>query len=103
MMIFLTDRAAEKIRGLFERHQLSDEACLRVLRGGCGCAGYSLGVAPAPDANDEVCESNGIRIACDRELAAKVDGTEIDFDGKLLGKGFVIHNPHDPCGCECRA
>jgi len=103
MSITLTGNAAGKIKGLMSRHNMPDSACLRVgVRGG-GCEGlmYTLDVTDKPGDQDEVFESQGVRIICDPKSFPSVKGTEIDFDDALAGGGFVFRNPNARTSCDC--
>jgi len=103
MSITLTDNAARKIRGLMASHSMPDSACLRVgVRGG-GCEGltYTLDVTDKPGKQDEVFESQGVRVICDPKSYPSVKGTEVDFDDALVGGGFVFKNPNARASCNC--
>ena len=103
MSITLTDNAARKIQDLMASHRMPDSACLRVgVRGG-GCEGltYSLDVNDKPGEQDEVFESQGVRIVCDPKSYPSVKGTEVDFDDALVGGGFVFKNPNARASCNC--
>ena len=51
--------------------------------------------------DDEVLESGGVRFLMDSTSLSYLDGSEVDFDDGLNGKGFEIRNPNakDTCGC----
>jgi len=105
MTITLTQKAADKIRNLFETQKMPDESCLRIGVKGGGCSGFSyvLDVAKAPAADDELCESNGVRVVCDPKSALFLGGTEIDYEDDLLTGGFVFNNPNAKRSCNCGA
>lgn len=105
MAITLTEKAAEKIKGVFKRDDMPEEAHLRVGVKGGGCSGfsYTLDVASRPAADDEVFESNGVKIACDPKSYLYLNGTEVDFNDDLLQRGFVFNNPNAKARCGCGA
>jgi len=105
MEVTVTERAAKKINGIFESHDMPEGAGLRigVKGGGCGGFSYTLDVANEPAAADEVCESNGVRVVCDPKSALFLSGTEIDYDEDLLKGGFVFNNPNAKRTCNCGA
>lgn len=105
MPITMTERAAEKIRGVFAEHDMPEEAALRVGIKGGGCSGfsYTLDVTDQPADDDEVFESNGVRIACDPKSYLYLNGTEIDYNDELLKGGFVFNNPNAKRSCGCGA
>ena len=75
---------------------------LRVLVESGGCSGFQYGMSfdePKPD--DVALESEGVPFIIDPASLAYLDGSAIDFDDGLHGKGFEIRNPNaqDTCGC----
>jgi iron-sulfur cluster assembly protein/iron-sulfur cluster insertion protein len=67
-----------------------------------GCSGMQYGMSfdePKPD--DASFESEGVAIVVDPKSLTHLDGTTVDFDDGLHGKGFEIKNPnaHSTCGC----
>ena len=105
MAITLTEKAAEKIKGVFKRDDMPEEAHLRVGVKGGGCSGfnYLLDVTEKPADDDEVFESNGVRVVCDPKSYLYLNGTEVDFEDELLKGGFVFHNPNAKRNCGCGA
>jgi len=105
MAITLTERAAEKIRNVFTSHKMPEGSCLRVAIKGGGCSGFSyyLDVTGQPAKDDEVFESNGVRIVCDPKSYLYLNGTEVDYEDELLKGGFVFNNPNAKTKCGCGA
>jgi iron-sulfur cluster assembly protein len=105
MAITLTERAAAKIKGVFDKQKMPPESCLRVGIKGGGCSGfsYTLDVTDKPAEDDEVCPSNGIRVVCDPKSYLYLDGTEVDYNDDLLKGGFVFNNPNAKRSCGCGA
>jgi len=105
MGITLTDKAAEKITKAFAAGEMPEGACLRVGVKGGGCSGfsYTLDVAAKPADDDETFESGGVMIVCDPKSYLYLNGTEIDYEDKLLGQGFVFNNPNAKAKCGCGA
>ena len=105
MAITLTERAAAKLKKVFEENGLSADAHLRVGIKGGGCSGfsYTLDVTTSPAAEDEAFESEGVKIVCDPKSYLYLNGTEVDYDDQLLGKGFVFNNPNAKARCGCGA
>jgi len=103
MAITLTERAASKIQRIFAEHKMPEDACLRVGIKGGGCSGfsYTLDVTDKPAADDELFESNGVRVVCDPKSYLYLSGTEIDFEDELLKGGFVFNNPNAKRSCGC--
>ncbi len=75
---------------------------LRVLVESGGCSGFQYGMSfddVKPD--DAQLESEGIQFVVDPTSLAYLDGSSIDFDDGLQGKGFEIRNPNAQSTCGC--
>jgi len=105
MAISLTERAATKIKDAFRKNAMPEGSCLRVGVKGGGCSGfsYTLDVADKPADDDEVFESNGVRMVCDPKSYLFLNGTEVDYSDDLLKGGFVFNNPNAKRSCNCGA
>lgn len=85
------------------REKLEDDSrLLRVSVETGGCSGFEYAMAfdqPKPD--DEVVESQGVKLVIDPASAVYLAGCSVDFDDGLHGKGFEIINPNakNTCGC----
>jgi iron-sulfur cluster assembly protein/iron-sulfur cluster insertion protein len=80
----------------------SDGKSLRVLMETGGCSGFQYGMSfDALKADDQVFESEGVKILVDPTSLAYLDGSHIDFDDGLHGKGFEIKNPNAQSTCGC--
>ncbi len=78
------------------------EKRLRVFVESGGCSGFQYGMSfddPKPD--DTVAESEGLQILLDPASQAYLNGSLIDFDDGLQGKGFEIKNPNAASTCGC--
>jgi len=100
-MITLSPRAAARVRAL--QAELNAPAKrLRVLVETGGCSGLQYGMSfdePKPD--DTQLESEGVPFIVDPASLAYMDGSSIDFDDGLHGKGFEIKNPNAQSTCGC--
>ena len=102
-MIEISDAAAHKIRTLMAKQGVT-EGGLRVGVKGGGCSGLSYTFAWERQARlgDEVFEGpEGAKIFIDRKSHLFLNGTTLDYDTALLGKGFVFHNPNAKTTCGC--
>ncbi|AHF93845.1 Iron-sulfur cluster assembly accessory protein [Opitutaceae bacterium TAV1] len=100
-MITLSPRAADQIR-LMQRENDAGEKVLRVLVESGGCSGFQYGMSfdePKPD--DARFESEGVPMLVDPTSLAYLDGSVIEFDDGLQGKGFEIRNPNAQSTCGC--
>jgi len=100
-MIQLTPRAANQVRTM--RENASPPATrLRLFIENGGCSGLQYGMSfDEPKSDDAAFESEGVAIVVDPKSLQHLDGTTVDFDDGLHGKGFEIKNPnaHSTCGC----
>ena len=104
--IHLTQRAAKEVQSILEKQNLSVEsAFLRVAVKGGGCSGFSyvLDLAQQAGPHDNQSASHGIRILCDLKSYLYLNGTTIDFQDELMGRGFVFNNPNATRSCGCGA
>src|SRR3990170_892896 len=94
-MITITDKAAEKVKGLLHEKGATSGA-LRVFVAGGGCSGYQYGMALAQEAEEDdlVIEHDGVRLLVDPESAPLLTGAEIDYVEDIMKSGFTIFNPN---------
>ena len=102
-MIKLTEAAGRKVSQLIQRDGVANGA-LRVKIVGGGCAGLEYKMdfeRNPPTSKDILIESAGVRVLVDVKSALYVSGSEIDFQEKMIGGGFKIHNPNATATCSC--
>lgn len=100
-MITLTERAARQVERLL-KEKASGEQLLRVFVETGGCSGLQYGMSfdlPKPD--DNVIESGGVKVLLDPASGIYLNGSTVDFDDGLHGKGFEIRNPNAQSSCGC--
>lgn len=99
-MITLTPRAAEKVREL--QSDAGEGKLLRIFVESGGCSGFQYGMSfDERKEADEIVESEGVTILSDEASLAYMDGSTVDFDDGLQGKGFEIQNPNAQSTCGC--
>ena len=105
MAITITKKAAAKVLGVFKEQSMPEDSYLRVGVKGGGCSGfsYTLDVTDKPADDDEVFESNGLKIVVDLKSYLYLVGTEVDYDDDMLKGGFVFNNPNAKKSCGCGA
>jgi iron-sulfur cluster assembly accessory protein len=81
----------------------TDAISLRVAVRGGGCSGFNYALSFTDDVgeNDHVFEHDGLRIVCDPKQYLYLEGTEIDYQDGLMGKGFTFRNPNATGSCGC--
>ena len=50
---------------------------------------------------DHIIEEHGVKVLIDPKSAIYLKGTQLDFEGGLQGKGFMIKNPQAKGSCGC--
>lgn len=101
IMITLTPRAARQI-SVMQKETASEDKTLRVLVEAGGCSGFQHGMSfDTEKEGDHKLVSEGVTMLLDAASLAYLDGSLIDFDDGLQGKGFEIKNPNAQSTCGC--
>jgi iron-sulfur cluster assembly protein/iron-sulfur cluster insertion protein len=100
-MITLTPRAARQVRTM--QADLGDaQRKLRLFIETGGCSGFQYGMSfDVMKDGDQEFVSEGIPVLLDPTSLAYLDGSSVDFDDGLQGKGFEIKNPNAQSTCGC--
>jgi len=100
-MITLTQRAADRVRTM-QAELAAPAKRLRVFVESGGCSGFQYGMSfdERKDGDSEL-ESSGVAFLVDPTSLAYLNGSSIDFDDGLHGKGFEIRNPNAQSTCGC--
>ena len=98
----VTDKAVEQIRDIQQRENLQAHVLrVSIVGGGCSGMSYRMGFVETPNDNDVIIEKAGVRVAVDPKSALYLQGTVIDFEDGLNGKGFTFNNPNAKRTCGC--
>ena len=102
-MITLTATAAAKVKGILEQEKENlKEGALRIYVQGGGCSGFQYGMVLDEVAeDDQVIETDGIKVVVDPMSLRHLDGAEVDYKEDLMGGGFAIKNPNAVSTCGC--
>ena len=102
-MIAISDRALKEVRRIIDEQNLPEQTVLRVGVKGGGCSGfsYSLGFDDTVHDTDQISETEGVRVVCDPKSFLYLNGTEVDFEESLMGRGFKFGNPNASKTCGC--
>jgi iron-sulfur cluster assembly protein len=102
-VISLTERATQEVRRIVSEQKLPEATALRVGVKGGGCSGfsYTLGFDDQVSETDQVYEIEGVRVVCDPKSFLYLNGTQIDFEDTLMGRGFKFGNPNAAKSCGC--
>jgi iron-sulfur cluster assembly protein len=102
-MIFVSEKAKEKVRDLKQTAAIAEDFFLRVSVVGGGCSGlsYKLDFDNESKENDQVFEDNGVKVVTDMKSFLYLYNTTLDFSDGLNGKGFYFNNPNASRTCGC--
>jgi len=101
-MITISPRAIEELQSIKATKNAPDDHGLRILVQKGGCAGMQYGMKfDAPAANDEITETNGVRVLVDPQSLPFLNGCILDFSDALSDSGFKINNPNAERSCGC--
>ena len=98
--ITMTDRAAHRI-GEILKSEPGAMLRLSVMGGGCSGFQYKFELAEAPDSDDAVSETDGVRLVVDAVSLDLVSGCVVDYVESLGGSAFQVSNPQAASGCGC--
>ena len=99
--IALTAAAAARVATIAAKQ--GKPAILRLSVEGGGCSGfqYKFGFAEAPESDDVVAETDGVRLVGDSISLDLVRGAAVDYVEELGGAAFRVTNPNAASGCGC--
>jgi iron-sulfur cluster assembly accessory protein len=99
----LTPAAARRIALIADKQ--ARPAILRLAVEGGGCSGfqYKFDLADAPEGDDMVSETDGVRLVVDPVSLDLIAGSVVDFVESLGGAAFKVENPQAAAGCGCGA
>jgi iron-sulfur cluster assembly protein len=101
MALTLSEKAAKHIQKSLTNRSKGIGLRLGVKTSGCSGMAYLVEFADEIEENDQVFESQGIKIVVDPKSLVYIDGTELDYVREGLNEGFKFNNPNikDQCGC----
>jgi iron-sulfur cluster assembly protein len=103
VMIYVSDKAKEKVDQLRKDADLDAEYFLRVSVVGGGCSGlsYKLDFDNETQPKDQVFEDQGVKLVTDLKSFLYLCDTTLEFSDGLNGKGFHFSNPNASRSCGC--
>jgi iron-sulfur cluster assembly protein len=104
-MIYVSDKAKEKVRALMEESPLPDKSSLflrvSVIGGGCSGLSYKMDFDNQRKPMDQEFEDNGVKVVTDLKSFLYLVNTTLEFSEGLNGKGFYFNNPNASRTCAC--
>jgi iron-sulfur cluster assembly protein len=101
-MIYLSDKAADKVQQIM-KNESKEGWALRVGIKGGGCSGftYTINFDKEANDNDQIFEDKGVKILVDPKSFIFLTGTQLDYVDSLTGAGFTFSNPNATKTCGC--
>ena len=97
----LSPAAAKRVQWIADRQSRAPILRLSVEGGGCSGFQYKFDLADAPDGEDQISETDGVRLIVDPVSLDLVAGSTVDFVESLGGAAFKVENPQAAAGCGC--
>lgn len=101
MSVTLTTTAAEHVARSLERRGRGIGLRLGVRTTGCSGLAYKMEFADQANPEDQVFESQGIKLLIDAKSLVYIQGTELDYTREGLNEGFKFRNPNEKETCGC--
>jgi iron-sulfur cluster assembly protein len=101
MALTLTEKAAKHVQKSLTNRGKGIGLRLGVKTSGCSGMAYVMEFVDQIENQDQVFESQGVKIVVDPKSLIYIDGTELDYVREGLNEGFQFNNPNikDQCGC----
>ncbi len=101
-MITVSENAKKRLLELQHNEEENNEFVrVGVESGGCSGLSYKLDFDKQQNEDDELIESNGIKLLINKKSFLYLVGTTLEFSDGLNGKGFVFNNPNASRTCGC--
>ncbi len=101
MAISLTPAAAKRVRSYLEKSNQALGLRFGVKTSGCSGFAYTVELTEKIEEQDQVFESQGVKVVVETSSLPYVDGTEIDFSQEELSASFTFNNPRVSATCGC--
>ena len=101
MAISLTAAAANHVQSFLNSRGKGSGIRVGVKPTGCSGLAYVLEYVDQEREEDQVFESQGVKIFIDPKSLVYLDGTEMDFIKEGLNEGFKFQNPNSKAECGC--
>ncbi len=98
----LSSAASAKVKELMQAEGNPDLALRVAVRpGGCSGFSYEMFFDTEIAADDNVAETDGVRVVVDAASVPYLRGASLDYKDGLQGAGFAINNPNATRSCGC--
>lgn len=101
MAITLTERAANHVTKFLSKRGKGLGLRLGVRTTGCSGMAYKLEFVDVANEEDQLFESQGVKLFVDPKSVPYLEGLELDFAREGLNEGFKFNNPNEKARCGC--
>lgn len=102
-VVNLAPSAAARVSAIAARQNRPAVLRLAVEGGGCSGFQYKFELGDAPEADDIVSETDGVRLLVDAMSLELIAGATVEYIESLGGAAFRVTNPQAASGCGCGA
>jgi iron-sulfur cluster assembly protein len=99
--VSLSASAARRINKITVGQPAGTMLRVEVIGGGCSGFSYRFGFANKVNADDQVIERDGAKVAIDEASLPFLAGSEIDYVEEIIGAAFRVNNPNATSACGC--
>jgi len=103
-MISVSTVAAQQALKIMQENEIDAAAAgikVGVKAGGCSGLNYVLEIVENPSANDRIFTDNGVRVFVDPKSYLYLTGTQLEWEGGMMGGSFKFVNPNAKRSCGC--
>jgi iron-sulfur cluster assembly protein len=97
----ISERAAERLRALYEKAEAGKLLRIGVKTKGCSGMAYDLSFVDVAGPSDERVSDQGVTILVDRKATLHLIGTMMDYETRAMSAGFTFVNPNEKGRCGC--
>ncbi len=101
MAITLSQRAAQRVKQFLEQRGKGIGLRLGVKTTGCSGLGYLLEFVDQLKDDDQIFETQGIKVIVNEKSLVYLQGMALDFVKEGLNEGFKFDNPNTKGSCGC--
>ncbi len=102
-VLTFSEKAKSRLKEIMSSNEHKESKGLRITVKSGGCAGmtYDMSYVKEENKNDEVVETDGIKVFIDPKAIMYLLGTEMDFKEEKFSSAFVFNNPNETERCGC--
>ncbi|WP_420225149.1 iron-sulfur cluster assembly protein IscA [Pigmentiphaga litoralis] len=101
MSVLLTESAARHVSRYLQKRGKGIGLRLGVRTTGCSGLAYKLEYVDESAPEDQVFESQGVKVFVDPKSLPYLAGVELDYTREGLNEGFKFNNPNEKASCGC--